>query len=184
MANIGRIIDYMLSNEDPKLIGKVIVDNNGARARFGINEKFHADLTSQGFFDGMSHDDALALARTVYVNEYCKPLMCDQIVSDEMAAKFLDIAVNAGVSEAVRLMQRSLNYQSGLIVEDGVMGAKTLDAINHMPVEVWRGLIVIVLERFRQAVRMAGAVHVSTNDAMAWMARDARFPNFPTEVTT
>jgi lysozyme family protein len=49
-----------------------------------------------------------------------------------IATKVFDLAVNMGAVEAHKLVQRALNYSGYGLQEDGVLGRKTLDAINEM----------------------------------------------------
>jgi len=60
-----------------------------------------------------------------YRAHFWKPIMGDDFINQLSADNVYDFAVNSGVSRAVKYAQRIVST-----VEDGVMGAKTIRAIN------------------------------------------------------
>lgn len=69
----------------------------------------------------------LATAREIYRRHYWGPAGCEA-VPVALRADLFDAAVNAGVRQAIRLLQRAVG-----VVDDGVLGSITLQAINSMP---------------------------------------------------
>lgn len=74
-----------------------------------------------------------------YKREFWDKLRLSEIRNEAIAIKLYDIAVNCGVSFSVRILQRTLNvanqkgkYYPDLKV-DGVIGPKTIDAVNKHP---------------------------------------------------
>lgn len=65
------------------------------------------------------------LVEAFYRANFWKPIMGDEISNQLIADNIYDFAVNSGVSRAVKYAQRIVGT-----VEDGVMGAKTIKAIN------------------------------------------------------
>jgi lysozyme family protein len=122
MADSRKAIEVVLKHEDPKLEG-VVTQDSGGTTKFGIAQKFHPDLDVESL--------TLDQAEQIYEEQYWSGIRGEEIESQEVAAKLLDMAVNMGIHQAVVLMQRALNvmYLPSL-QEDGVCGAKTIAAIN------------------------------------------------------
>ena len=64
----------------------------------------------------------------IYEEDYFKKLKLDRIISNRIAWKLFDIAVNMGTGTAARLAQISV----GAVV-DGIIGEQTLAKINNSP---------------------------------------------------
>ena len=129
MANFEDALTFVLRNEDPHLSGAVTEDSGG-RTRFGIAERFHADLGDE-FYLGET-DAALERAREIYRSQYWQAVRGDEITDQRVATKLLDMAVNMGVRQAVVLCQRAVNAMGTIrIAEDGICGHQTLAAINR-----------------------------------------------------
>ena len=128
MASFDDAIMFVLRNEDPHLTG-IVTEDSGGRTRFGIAERFHPDL-GDDFYTGPA-EVALELAREIYRRQYWDIIRGDDLSSQQVAAKLLDMAVNMGVRQAVVLGQRAANAIAGShIGEDGIVGRETLAAIN------------------------------------------------------
>jgi lysozyme family protein len=56
---------------------------------------------------------------------------CENIEDENIAIKFFDLAVHTGIPQAVKLIQRALRATGTQVVEDGIIGAITLKAINE-----------------------------------------------------
>lgn len=124
-ASFGNCIDWVLRLEDRSLKGVVVDLHDGAgRTRFGISEKNNPGLS--GVFYTAPSSDVLEEAKQVYWEKYWKPICGVHLPTDELAATLLSFAVNDGVEQAVKLLQRSLN--ASLLI-DGDMGPKTLVAV-------------------------------------------------------
>lgn len=65
------------------------------------------------------------MVEAFYRAHFWKPIMGDNVMNQLVADNIYDFAVNSGVSRAVRYAQRIVGA-----VEDGVMGPKTIKAIN------------------------------------------------------
>jgi lysozyme family protein len=129
MASFDEAIRFVLRNEDPHLSG-IVTEDPGGRTRFGIAEHFHPEL-GEGFY-GAPAEAALQAAREIYRIDYWRPIRGDELRDQGIATKLLDMAVNMGVRQAVVLCQRALNLNAVLrITEDGMLGPRTLEAINR-----------------------------------------------------
>jgi lysozyme family protein len=128
MANFEEAIALVLRNEDPHLTG-VVTEDAGGRTRFGIAERFHPELGDE-FYEG-SAESALEVAREIYRSDYWRAIHGDEIRDQSIATKLLDMAVNMGIRQAIVLCQRALNALGLQLREDGVIGSRTLAAINY-----------------------------------------------------
>jgi len=165
MADFKLAFEFVLQHEDPTCSGKVTVDAGG-RTRFGVAAKFHPDLPEE-FFDGPA-EDALAEAEKIEEREYWDRMRLPEVESQNVANKLFDMAVNMGVRQAAVYAQRAANAfldRNARLAEDGVMGAKTLAAVNAVkPIEYYQLLCELSAAHFRhlatvnpaQAVNLAG----------------------------
>jgi lysozyme family protein len=152
---------FTLQHEDSTRSGKVTIDA-GERTRFGIAEKFHSDLPEE-FFTG-SAEDALAEAEKIEEREYWDSLRLSDVENQNVANKLFDMGVNMGVRQAAIYGQRA-----ACVVEDGVVGAKTLAAINAAnPIAYYQALCELSVAHYRHvaAVNPAQAVNLA-----GWMKR-------------
>ncbi len=119
MAQFFQAIEVVLANEgdladDPSDIGGI--------TRWGISHRSYPEVD----IASLTRDQAMA----IYLRDYWNVLY-NQINSQAVATKLLDLAVNMGTSTAVRLLQEALGYlQSGPMVTDGIFGARTLQLLN------------------------------------------------------
>ncbi len=70
-----------------------------------------------------------AQAGKIYELIYWNKLLAEDINDVQVAYQYVDFYINAG-SNAIKVMQRSLNNLGQNVSDDGVMGPKTLEAIN------------------------------------------------------
>lgn len=125
----------MLLHEDPTRSGKVTVDAGG-RTRFGIAARYHPDLP-EDFFTGPA-EEALEQTEKIEEREYWDAMRLGEVEDQNVANKLFDMAVNMGVHQASVYAQRGANYLAGRdagataerLVEDGKIGARTLEKIN------------------------------------------------------
>jgi lysozyme family protein len=130
MADFKAAFAFVLQHEDSTRSGKVTVDAGG-RTRFGIAEKFHPGLPEE-FFTGPA-EDALAEAEKIEEREYWDAMRLAEVKNQNVANKLFDMGVNMGVRQAAVYAQRAANALAAIdacVAEDGVIGRKTLAAIN------------------------------------------------------
>jgi len=162
MADFKTAFLFTLQHEDSTRSGKVTVDAGG-RTRFGIAEKFHPDLPEE-FFTGPV-EDALAEAEKIEEREYWDAMRLAEVENQNIANKLFDMGVNMGVRQAAVYAQRAVNSQRQQLKEDGVIGSKTLAAINAIDPQTFYGLLCqfsaahyhhIATNNPAQAVNLAG----------------------------
>jgi lysozyme family protein len=172
MADFKPAFLFTLQHEDSTRSGKVTEDAGG-RTRFGIAEKFHADLPEQ-FFTGPA-EDALVEAEKIEEREYWDTLRLGEVENQNVANKIFDMGVNMGVRQAAVYAQRAVNSQLQQaqaqqsqvqqLEKDGNIGPKTLAAMNAIDPQSFYGLLCqfsvwhyrhIATNNPAQAVNLAG----------------------------
>jgi len=115
-------------------------DDPGGLTKYGISKANHpevdvANLTLEG-------------AKAIYKKMYWDAIKGDQIASGRVAIKFFDMAVNMGTKRATKMIQEALCDMGCSVVVDGVMGPKTLGALNGVDDDVLFVFLVTLLEAF------------------------------------
>jgi lysozyme family protein len=176
MAEFKEAFENTLRFEDTSRSGKVTIDAGG-RTRFGIAEKFHGNLP-EDFFTGPA-DAALREAEAIEERDYWAALRLGEIQSQPVANKLFDMAVNMGVRQAAVLAQRAANglfnrvtpppSAAGVLTEDGVLGVKTLAAINSVDPAHY---LQLLRELSADFYRHVAAFHpAETVDLQGWLRR-------------
>jgi lysozyme family protein len=177
MAEFKPAFDFVMAHEDPHRTGKVTEDAGG-RTRFGIAQKFHPELP-EAFFTGPA-EDALKQAEEIMRGDYWRPMRLDEINNQNVANKLFDMAVNMGVHQAGVYAQRAANGiiqargaqpPSAALVEDGVIGEKSLAAVNALdPIAYYQLLCDFCRQHY---------IHVASNNPaqaanlQGWLKRAA-----------
>jgi len=175
MADFKPAFEKTMKIEDPHLAGSVTVDAGG-RTRFGIAEKFHADLPEE-FFSG-EKEEALLLAKSIMESQYWERLNLKKVADQGVANKIFDMAVNMGTHQAAVLAQRAVNFcavrtasakmaaseddeqpitpELPPLKEDGVIGPKTIEQINAAN----SAMLLTLLREFSESLYR----HIATNN--------------------
>lgn len=91
----------------------------GKATNFGISQRAYPGEDIAGM--------TLDRARFLYRRDYWGPAGCD-VAPQGVRFDLFDMAVNSGVRAAVLNLQRTVGA-----VEDGILGPRTLQAVNSMP---------------------------------------------------
>lgn len=98
-------------------------DDAGGETKFGVAKNANPDLDIQNL--------TWSQAKDVYYNRYWLDGHCDEL-PPRVAVLHFDCCINHGIKRAVRLLQQAVGVD-----DDGVMGPKTLDAVDAMdPIDV------------------------------------------------
>lgn len=114
--NFDQAFEKLLGHE-----GGLVDDPNdpGGLTKFGISKRAYPTLDIANL--------TLEHAAQIYRQDYWGPAGCDS-VPDALRMDLFDMAVNSGVRAAVRCLQRAAGETA-----DGVLGPKTLQAIQTIP---------------------------------------------------
>lgn len=116
----------------------------GGATNYGISLRYllaRGDLDHDGLPDGdvdgdgdVDVDDIRALspldAKHLYHTGFWTPNRLGEVRDQTIATKIFDMCVNMGSRQAWRLVQRACNDHGGHLEDDGVVGPKTLHAVN------------------------------------------------------
>ena len=94
-------------------------DDPGGETKFGITKRTYPLENIKGM--------TLERAKALYLRDYWGPAGCDA-VPDGIKFDLFDMAVNSGAVTAIKTLQRAVDA-----TPDGILGPKTLQAINSMP---------------------------------------------------
>ena len=95
----------------------------GGETMWGVTAK----VARAAGYTGPMRDLPRETAQAIYRRDYWGPAGCEA-VPDALRADLFDAAVNAGVRQAIRLLQRAVGA-----ADDGVLGPLTLQAIGTVP---------------------------------------------------
>jgi lysozyme family protein len=106
----------------------------GGETKFGISKRSYPGEDIAGM--------TLERAKAIYLRDYWGPAGCDA-VPDGVKFDLFDMAVNSGIQRAVLTLQRAVGE-----VEDGILGPRTLQAVQSMPAARLRARFNAVRLRF------------------------------------
>ena len=91
--------------------------------KYGISAAAYPDLDIRNL--------TLNHAKDIYLLDYWLPISLNKVQSEALADEIFDTGVNMGLSAAVKIAQRALNFLGiGVYQEDGIIGPLTLAGIN------------------------------------------------------
>ncbi|MCK4783965.1 MAG: hypothetical protein KAV87_09460 [Desulfobacteraceae bacterium] len=105
------------------LEGKYVNDpaDPGGETKWGVSKKAYPDLDIAAL--------TIEQAKDIYRRDYWGALQLD-LVSDVIAVEIFDTAINMGQQTSVRIVQKALNFLGEKLSEDGILGSKTVTALN------------------------------------------------------
>lgn len=106
-------------------------DDPGGETNYGISKRSYPDVDIAHLTQAQAID--------IYRRDFWDT-QWEQIDSQELSTALLDASVNMGRPAAVKLLQRAANkvYCRDLLVVDGVVGRKTLAALNESSEDILR----------------------------------------------
>lgn len=101
--------------------------DKGGETKFGISKRSYPNVDIKN----LTQDQATAI---YYTDFWCKGPY-ESIADAALAKKVFDTAVNVGTSRALKFLQQAANAQGANLVVDGLVGPKTIAAVNaqHAP---------------------------------------------------
>ena len=119
MSNFDKAFDLLIGNEGGYVNNQA---DPGGETNWGITRAVAIDNGYTGNMKSMPKETA----KQIYKKMYWDRLQCDQLPF-VVAFQLFDAGVNHGNSQAVKFLQRALS-----VVDDGVIGAKTIAATNSL----------------------------------------------------
>lgn len=144
MASFSAAIETLLNIE-----GQYVNDenDNGGETKWGISKARypHIDISSL----------TKEVAITIYKRDYWDLYKLDSIRDITIATQIFLLFVNMNPRNAALIVQRAINFCDGVLIqvkEDGVLGSKTLEAINFIPYRMLSDKIRIVAIMYYLAI--------------------------------
>lgn len=140
MANFQSCVSYVLENEGG--LSKHPSDPGGT-TNMGISLRFLREIDQDslkriGIFGDVNEQTIVDLtpdqAEKLYYSEFWLTAPFDKIMNSIIGKYIFDMSVHHGLSQAVRLTQRaccSAQKMKDYLKDDGLFGAKTLQAVNQ-----------------------------------------------------
>lgn len=107
-------------------------DDPGGKTRYGITEA----VARRVGYRGDMRELPLDLAKRIYLEEFWRAVRADDLPPAVRYPVF-DAAVNSGVGQAIRWLQRAAGVEA-----DGVIGPRTLAAIQALDAQALRSRIL------------------------------------------
>ena len=129
MGRFEKFLDYIFEVE-----GGYTNDENdrGGATNFGITEEEAREFGYTGDMRNLTKD----FAENIYLKKYYLGNKLDKITDDRVALSIFDWAVNSG-GRGIKKAQIVANKFGANLVIDGIIGNKTLEAINSINPEVF-----------------------------------------------
>ena len=133
MADFVTAFQWMMQSEDSQLACAVVPDSTPAGATgpcyaiSGVNSgSFPQDYAT---IAALPQGSRLPAVQQFYQTQFWNSWF-DQMISDDVAKRVFDFAVNGGPGTAVMTLQRAVNALGGNLTVDGGWGPNTLAAAN------------------------------------------------------
>lgn len=97
----------------------------GGETKFGISKRAYPQVDIKAL--------TLDAAKAIYKRDYWDRAQCDKL-PPPVAYMLFDAAVNSGIGQAIRFLQRAAG-----VADDGALGPMTLAAVQRMDVEALAG---------------------------------------------
>lgn len=111
-------------------------------------------------------------AKAIYLFDYWNRMRLNEVVDRYIAAEIFDTSVNMGRKAAAMICQKALNYLGESLEEDGIMGPKTINALNRWSDKDPRALHICLngfqFMRYTEIVKGDGTQHAF---ARGWTRR-------------
>lgn len=119
MSEFARAIDTLLKHEGGYVFD---MDDPGGETKYGISKRTYPYLD----IVNLTEEDA----KRIYKQDWWDKYLYSLINNQKIATKVFDLAVNMGAKQSHKLLQRAVNATGGDLVDDGVIGQKTREAVN------------------------------------------------------
>ena len=122
MERFKKFLDYIFEVEGGYTNDK---NDRGGKTAWGITEEEAREFGYTGDMRNLTKD----FAKNIYLKKYYLGNKLDKILNDKVALSIFDWAVNSG-GKGIKKAQIVANKFGANLVIDGIIGNKTLEAIN------------------------------------------------------
>ncbi len=128
MAKFQPAVAFVLKNEgglesNPQDAGEI--------TNYGISLRFYRSTIQPDATADDIRNLSVAAAEHIYETQFWQKNRYDEIDSQLIASKMLDLSVNCGSLEANKFLQRAIeNISPGAVTIDGIFGIRTIAAAN------------------------------------------------------
>jgi lysozyme family protein len=159
------VLDGLIETRSQRIaVGYVNHPNDpGGETKFGIAKRANPneDITNLKWHR----------AKEIYYQEYWLAGSCDKITSKRIRIIHFDGCVNHGVSRACKFLQRAVG-----VIDDGVIGPKSLTAINSAnDIEVCKKISEMRIEFYKNIVQRDISQRIFLN---GWLRRITEITNY------
>lgn len=98
--------------------------DSGGETKYGISKATYPKLK----ISTLTQDEA----KKIYYKDFWLANKCN-LMPPSVATKYFDICVNTGAKQATKILQRAIRATGTQLVEDGILGPKTLGALQDVP---------------------------------------------------
>jgi lysozyme family protein len=138
-----------------RLIGKVLEHEGGyindpadpgGETKYGICKRSYPTVDIKNL--------TLEQAKGIYYCDWWLRLRCNDIQDDQIAQKLLDTCVNVGKAAGVKILQKALCDVGQRVAVDGIIGPKTVDAVNRAdPNRLLAAMRIRQAEHYRELIK-------------------------------
>ena len=141
----GSIFEYILQVEGGYSNDK---NDKGGKTKYGIIEVEARKYGYKGDMKDLTKD----IAEDIYKNKYYLSNNLDKIKDKRVALSIADWTINSG-NWGTKKAQQTVNILKGeILVVDGVLGEKSIEAINSIRPEMFLNQYHVLQRRFYQAI--------------------------------
>jgi lysozyme family protein len=139
VATFEDAVEYVLEREQGFVNSP---SDSGGATNFGISLRFLRSLSEEsqrkyGIFEPINEqtikDLSLEQARCIYKSEFWDHSRFADVRCQLVCNYLFDMAVNCGIAQSIKILQRSLwalSYSRKFMADDGILGDHTLDRLN------------------------------------------------------
>lgn len=128
MSRFDDAIKIVLANEGSEFTNDP--SDPGGATKFGISLNFYKTLHPDATLNDIKNL-TIEDAKLIYFKEFWEKLPHPYINSDRVLFKLFDLSVNMGLFMAAKCLQRAARANNHDIIDDGIIGTKTLNAVNQ-----------------------------------------------------
>lgn len=161
MSNFEDAIEFLLPREGGLSENP---NDSGGITNFGISLRFLRSLSSEklrryGIFEPVNDNTikllTISQAKFIYKGEFWEGNRLDEIESQQLVNYIFDMYVNHGIAQANKLVQRAVcaaTFMRNYLRDDGLLGDKTISAINSLGEQLLPITMAIRSEFYRNLV--------------------------------